>query len=1308
MITIGTNNTPFLLKTQGCQKLLKSKRKNQSVLLLLLCMLIFNRIQGQQYPFTLPATVTASLNVSTVTKVKANNLLLGTNHAGFKGLDEMELVRYLNPVTIRFPSGVWSNWYDWELDSPRYYDNYPINPDYKAAIDTWTNNDTKWGFPELTTLHNEMGFDMLWTYNLNFDSNTKSVNRLKDSELKGYNVTAIELANEQFWLDQRSNRIATPTLYYSEATSLSAALKAEKPTVKLSVPLSWRTSTHHPAYNAALTQTTNYFDAISLHKYLDWDKNEPVVSQAAYQGILTARVELKNSENVVLGYAPGKPIWLSEWGVSCGSQAAAFLGQADTYLYLFENQNVYERANWYGAAANLNPMYILADKNNIVINDIQKTGYGATYEILRSVLENSDLLNGTMTTTALVPGSDAVVARAVEKNGKKQLLVVNKTPQNVTFTLKYDGVASSKTMVHKALSFASLSSNPTFAYNEDPLTYIGEGTNSFVLPPYSINAMTEVILGETTNTISTAGTSTWKCPANVYSVKVECWGAGGAGGTATGGTGKTGGGGGGGSYVTNTINVVPGTDYAITVGTGGTVGGGTAPISFGGSGGKSEFSGGTISTITASGGTGGSGCAPFTTNGFGGILGGVYGYTVSGVGTGYINQATVSVTGNGSGASGKISGTGNISYVICNSMGSGYTAITNVNLPTGTGQTATALFNPNINAGDTIILGTNGNNGVANTSGGSGGNGGNGGAGATTNNGTTGQPGTAPGGGGSGARNNGSTAFGGAGADGQVVLTYTVAATWNGATWSNTTGPDSTIEAVITGNYVTTSKGGFTAKKLTINPGGALTINSGTNVTVKNEVINNAASNGLVIENNANLIQQNNSTNTGLITVKRNSSALFRLDYTLWSSPVTGTQTLAAFSPMTSQSPNRFYTYNSATNLYTNILPSLPFVSGKGYLIRMPNTDSTINYDAGTATLSFPGIFTGIPTNGDVAATLNYTDSTHKYNLVGNPYPSTLSADAFITANTENIESTLYFWRKTNGASGSAYATYNLTGTTVTAAATPSSSVPNGIIQVGQGFIVGAKTATTVPAFFTNTMRVGNNGNQFFRTKAVEKNRLWLNLTNPSGAFSQMLVGYLTNATQGFDEGIDGKYINDSPIALTSNINNEEYTIQGRSLPFNPSDVVALNFKTDVAGDYTIALDHFDGLFAAGQDVYLLDGKTGTETDLKATTYTFTATAGTENTRFSLKYQKTLKVEAPAFNENSVTVYRNKGTLYANSGELVMTNIKVFDIQGRLIVEQKNIRTTTATMNNLKASKQVLIVKISGEDNQVVTKKVAN
>lgn len=486
---------------------------------------------------------------------------------------------------------------------------------------------------------------------------------------------------------------------------------------------------------------------------------------------------------------------------------------------------------------------------------------------------------------------------------------------------------------------------------------------------------------------------------------------------------------------------------------------------------------------------------------------------------------------------------------------------------------------------------------------------------------------------------------------------------------------------------------------------GVLTVNSG-NLTVVNELINNAGANAVIIENNANLIQGTATTvnaNVGAITVKRNSSLLKRLDYTIWSSPTTNpNQFLKTFSPLNLD--ERFYNYNELTNLYNAVTtPNLPsatvFEKGIGYLIRMPNTADSVILSA------FPGVFTGLPNNGDITKAITYNGSAlFGYNMIGNPYPSTIDAQAFIDANTTNIESSLYFWRKINNPLdlSTAYAVYNALGSTATA----SSDIPNGTIQVGQGFFVKAKSATNVT--FTNAMRLGTPSTQFFKTKqVVERNRMWLNLTNTAGFFSQALIGYATDANNGIDI-FDAKYINDSPIALTSIINNEEYTIQGRPMPFNPGDEVALNFKTNVDGYYTIALGHFDGLFAKGQDIYLKDNRTSAETDLKASSYTFTAAAGVDNSRFSLKYQKTLKVDAKAFNENSVRVYKYKGALYVNSGNLAISNITVYDLQGRLIVELKNLKATAAVVNNLKTIHQVLIVKIASEENNVVIKKVVN
>ncbi|WP_396187104.1 T9SS sorting signal type C domain-containing protein [Flavobacterium sp.] len=515
----------------------------------------------------------------------------------------------------------------------------------------------------------------------------------------------------------------------------------------------------------------------------------------------------------------------------------------------------------------------------------------------------------------------------------------------------------------------------------------------------------------------------------------------------------------------------------------------------------------------------------------------------------------------------------------------------------------------------------------------------------------------------------------------------------------------------IQGSSVLLSADVIVNNNLTVGLLGNVTVSAGKNLTIKNAVINNATAgaSAFVIESGANLIQGAATTvnaNIGNITVKRNSNSLHRLDYSLWSSPVSGAQTLANFSPLTSQSPNRFYTYNPSGNQFVAATFASPFASGKGYLIRMPNTDPTTNYDAGTAPLNFLGVFAGKPNNGNFSITTVAT----KYNALGNPYPSVIDADLFKASNPDI--NTLYFWRKTNNPNQgtsptTSYASYNIASATATgvapAAVGEPTITPDKYIQVGQGFLF--ETAQTSVAF-NNAMRVANNGNKFLKTKQIERSRIWLNLSNTSWPINQMALCYMDGALVGLDE-TDSKYINDSPVALTSNIESGEYIIQGRP-KFDATDVVALNFKTNAAGDYTIAIDRTDGVFAAGQDVYLSDSKTGTETNLKTGSYTFAATAGIDNARFSLKYQKTLAIDTQSFDDNSISVYATNGTLYVNSKSVAISNIIVFDVQGRLIAEQMNVKATSAVINNLRASNQVLIVKITAEDKSVITKKVVN
>ena len=478
------------------------------------------------------------------------------------------------------------------------------------------------------------------------------------------------------------------------------------------------------------------------------------------------------------------------------------------------------------------------------------------------------------------------------------------------------------------------------------------------------------------------------------------------------------------------------------------------------------------------------------------------------------------------------------------------------------------------------------------------------------------------------------------------------------------------------------------ANNLTVNPGAVFTVTSGLNLRVGNLIVNNAGAANFVVENNANLIQTNAVANTGDITVRRDSNALSRLDYTMWSSPVDGQQ-LQAFSPVTLA--DRFYIYNPVTDLYNTIVPTSNFVMGTGYLIRMPNTAV-----AAPATEIFNGVFTGIPNNGPVSITV--TSGT--YNAIGNPYPSTMDANLFMSGNgiTSGVDA-LYFWRKINGAAGSAYATYTTAGGT----ASPSSDVPNGIIQVGQGFIV---KSTSTSLVFDNSMRVANNDDQFFKN-TVDKSRIWLNLTSANGFSGQMMLAYMDGATTGIDAGIDGKYFNDSQTAITSVISAQEFVIQGRPLPFAATDVVQLGFKSVTAGTFIIAIDHVDGLFGNGQVVYLKDNLTNITHNLSEGSYTFVTQPGVFNSRFEIVFQTVLAVNKTVFNENNVVVYKQDKALIVDAANTMLDNVKVYDIAGRLLMEEKNINATQIKLYP-ETNNQVLIVEISSDKKVIVTKKVIN
>jgi hypothetical protein len=399
-------------------------------------------------------------------------------------------------------------------------------------------------------------------------------------------------------------------------------------------------------------------------------------------------------------------------------------------------------------------------------------------------------------------------------------------------------------------------------------------------------------------------------------------------------------------------------------------------------------------------------------------------------------------------------------------------------------------------------------------------------------------------------------------------------------------------------------------------------------------------------------------------------------------------------------------------------------IAGKGYIARARYGQSGENNQQFTPEKKWPATFSGVPNNG----TISVTDCVAgKYCLLGNPYPSAIDADKFLSANSSVLEGTLYFWTHNTPLANNAYnsddyASYNTTGSVrvgnIGIGGENISNRPSGKIAAGQGFFAKAKATAIVT--FNNSMRVGDGGTplvntQFFRTSntkaktanSIEKHRVWLNVSNTQGVFKQTLVGYVTDATNGYDSRFDGESMNGNTYTDFYSINeNKNLTIQGRAVPFDENDTVPLGFKTTIAGSFTIDIDEVDGLLT-NQAVYLEDKVTNTVSNLKNGNYTFTTDKGTFNDRFVLRYtDKTLgtaAVEKPA-NQILVTI-QNKQIKITSLAEPI-EKVFVYDVSGKQCYQKIAVNNTELLITTLAPSHQILLVKTVLQNGKSSTKKL--
>ncbi|UMY66633.1 MULTISPECIES: hypothetical protein [unclassified Flavobacterium] len=473
-------------------------------------------------------------------------------------------------------------------------------------------------------------------------------------------------------------------------------------------------------------------------------------------------------------------------------------------------------------------------------------------------------------------------------------------------------------------------------------------------------------------------------------------------------------------------------------------------------------------------------------------------------------------------------------------------------------------------------------------------------------------------------------------------------------------------------------------------------------LTVTNAITNTGGT--IWVKDKGNLVQITDGiSNTGDIVATRISRSMDHDDYIYWGQPVQGN--------MLTMFPGQFdaaYMWDldgSFDGSWSQILSTVP---GRGFITRLS--------EAGAGVVNFD--FTGVPNNGVITvAADSYDDgatpeATGNTVLLGNPYPCAISAAQLVSQNSSSLEGTLYFWTAitpmVDGAySTSDYASWNGTGGVATTDTSGTNDLrPSGNIGAGQGFFALLKSDMGVT--FNNSMRLRtttDNG-QFFRTGSdVAEGRLWLNLTNQGGAFRQTLVGYVNEATNGYETKFDGSSFTDNVIDIYSLLDDKKLVIQGRGLPFETSDIVPLGIRITMDGSYQIAIDEAQGVLAGDQGIYLEDLQLHLIHDLKAAPYTFTTDAGTFHDRFRIRYTDA-SLEVPVTDAPTVSIYSDKKTIVVDSPGVSINSVKVIDLLGRVILDSTAVNATRFQSKLIWASEQALVVTVVCADGTIVKKKL--
>ena len=234
-----------------------------------------------------------------------------------------------------------------------------------------------------------------------------------------------------------------------------------------------------------------------------------------------------------------------------------------------------------------------------------------------------------------------------------------------------------------------------------------------------------------------------------------------------------------------------------------------------------------------------------------------------------------------------------------------------------------------------------------------------------------------------------------------------------------------------------------------------------------------------------------------------------------------------------------------------------------------------------------------------------------------------------------------------------------------------------------------------------------------YTIKYTERAKHAINITTENGVFSQILLAYVDNATDG-DDGLSfdaPKLANqDFAAILYSSIDsdNKKYVIQGmNSNSLNEDEVIKLGFSSTIESntEYKFSIAQLEGDFVSNNTVYLIDKLSNTVHNLSDSDYTFTSEEGEFNDRFEIRFNSTaLSTQDIDVNSNTLRIVELENDNVEFTASNNIKSIRIFDLLGRQLYQFEGRDTSeTYKLSNLNSS--VYIAKVTLLNGATITKK---